>query len=43
MELATVKAKVKTWEKTFRATHGRAPTKDDIKRDASDIGACCKS
>lgn len=39
MDLATVKAKVKAWEKGFRATHGREPTKVDIKQDAGDIGA----
>lgn len=38
MELAEVKARVKAWEKAFRAQQGREPTKDDIKRDDSDIG-----
>lgn len=38
MDLATVKAKVKSWEKAFRAEHAREPTKDDIRKDASDIG-----
>lgn len=37
MELAAVKARVKAWEKAFKAQHGRAPVKDDIKRDG-DIG-----
>lgn len=37
-ELAKVKAAVKTWEKAFRAAHGRAPTKDDIRADSGDIG-----
>jgi len=40
MDLATVKAKVKAWEKGFRATHSRDPTKSDIKADPGGIGAC---
>ncbi|KAL1410345.1 hypothetical protein Q8F55_004353 [Vanrija albida] len=36
-ELARVKAAVKAWEKAFRAAHGRAPTKDDIRADTGDI------
>lgn len=38
MDLPTVKAAVKSWEKTFKAKHGREPTKEDIKRDPSGIG-----
>jgi thiamine biosynthesis lipoprotein ApbE len=38
MDLPTVKAAVKAWEKRFKAEHSRDPTKDDIKRDTSDIG-----
>ena len=38
MELATVKAEVKAWEKAFKATQGRVPTKDDIKNDKGGIG-----
>ncbi|WVQ94635.1 hypothetical protein IAU59_001715 [Kwoniella sp. CBS 9459] len=37
MDLATVKAAVKSWEKSFRLREGRDPTKDDIKRDTGDI------
>ncbi|WVF66980.1 hypothetical protein IAT40_001723 [Kwoniella sp. CBS 6097] len=37
MDLATVKAAVKTWEKSFRLREGRDPTKDDIKRDPGNI------
>ncbi|OCF39065.1 hypothetical protein I317_07135 [Kwoniella heveanensis CBS 569] len=36
-DLATVKAAVKSWEKSFRSREGRDPTKDDIKRDPGDI------
>jgi hypothetical protein len=39
MNLPTVKANVKAWEKAFRAKEGRAPTKDDIKSDTSGISA----
>ncbi|WWC87807.1 uncharacterized protein L201_002699 [Kwoniella dendrophila CBS 6074] len=39
MDLATVKAAVKTWEKTFRAKEGRNPTKDDIKKDPGNIAS----
>ena len=38
MDLPTVKAAVKAWEKAFKARHKRDPTKDDIKRDPSGIG-----
>ena len=38
MDLPTVKASVKGWEKAFKASHKRDPTKDDIKRDSSGIG-----
>lgn len=38
MDLPTVKASVKSWEKAFKALHKRDPTKDDIKRDSSGIG-----
>lgn len=38
MDLATVKARVKAWEKSFRGEHKREPTKDDIKNDGGDIG-----
>lgn len=38
MDLPGVKALVKKWEKGFKAEHGRAPTKDDIKRDPTGIG-----
>jgi hypothetical protein len=38
MDLPTVKASVKAWEKAFKAQHKRDPTKDDIKRDSSGIG-----
>ncbi|WVQ83603.1 hypothetical protein IAT38_005744 [Cryptococcus sp. DSM 104549] len=37
MELSQVKAAVKAWEKAFKAANGRDPTKEDIKRDPSDI------
>lgn len=40
MDLATVKAKVKAWERAFRADHAREPTKEDVKKDPSDIGEC---
>ena len=40
MDLPTVKASVKAWEKAFKASHKRDPTKDDIKRDSSGIGEC---
>ncbi|WVQ74552.1 hypothetical protein IAR50_004153 [Cryptococcus sp. DSM 104548] len=39
MELAQVKAAVKSWEKAFRAENGRDPTKDDIKKDKGDIAS----
>jgi len=38
MDLPTVKAAVKAWEKAFKAQHRRDPTKEDIKRDSSGIG-----
>lgn len=38
MDLATVKAKVKSWERAFRAEHAREPTKEDVMRDPTDIG-----
>jgi len=38
MDLSTVKITVKAWERTFKATSGREPTKDDIKQDPSGIG-----
>jgi thiamine biosynthesis lipoprotein ApbE len=38
MDLPTVKASVKAWEKAFKAQHKRDPTKEDIKRDSSGIG-----
>jgi hypothetical protein len=38
MDLPTVKAAVKSWEKSFKAKNGREPTKEDIKRDPSNIG-----
>ena len=38
MELTTVKAEVKAWEKAFRARQGKAPTKEDIKADNGGIG-----
>jgi thiamine biosynthesis lipoprotein ApbE len=38
MDLPTVKASVKAWEKAFKAQHKRDPTKEDIKRDPSGIG-----
>lgn len=37
MDLSAVKAAVKTWEKSFKAKHGRDPTKEDIKTDSSGI------
>ena len=40
MDLPTVKASVKAWEKSFKAARGRDPTKDDIKKDPSGIGGC---
>lgn len=39
MELAQVKAAVKVWEKAFKSKNKREPTKDDIKRDSTGIGA----
>ncbi|WWC68703.1 uncharacterized protein I206_102637 [Kwoniella pini CBS 10737] len=39
MDLATVKASVKAWEKSFRAREGRNPEKEDIKSDKSDIAS----
>ena len=36
-DLATVRAEIKGWERSFRATQGREPTVDDIKR-LPDIG-----
>ncbi|WVQ64836.1 uncharacterized protein L199_003005 [Kwoniella botswanensis] len=39
MDLPTVKAAVKSWEKSFRAREGRDPTKEDIKRDPGDIAS----
>ncbi|WRT65617.1 uncharacterized protein IL334_002562 [Kwoniella shivajii] len=39
MDLASVKAAVKSWEKRFRSKEGRDPTKDDIKRDSGDIAS----
>ena len=41
MDLPTVKAAVKAWEKAFRASHGRVPTKEDIKSDPSNISESC--
>jgi len=38
MDLPTVKATVKAWEKAFKARHQRDPTKEDIKKDSSGIG-----
>jgi hypothetical protein len=38
MDLPTVKASVKAWEKAFKAQHKRDPAKEDIKRDSSGIG-----
>ena len=38
MDLPTIKAAVKSWEKSFKAAHGRDPTKDDIKKDPGGIG-----
>jgi thiamine biosynthesis lipoprotein ApbE len=38
MDLATVKALVKAWEKTFKSENGRNPTKEDIKADSTGIG-----
>jgi hypothetical protein len=38
MDLPTVKASVKAWEKAFKAQHKRDPTKEDIKRDSGGIG-----
>jgi thiamine biosynthesis lipoprotein ApbE len=38
MDLPTVKATVKAWEKAFKAQHQRNPTKEDIKKDTSGIG-----
>ncbi|KAK4687616.1 hypothetical protein P7C73_g2492, partial [Tremellales sp. Uapishka_1] len=37
MELATVKSLVKSWEKGFKAKHGRDPGKEDIKKDTGGI------
>ncbi|KAK8861506.1 hypothetical protein IAR55_002327 [Kwoniella newhampshirensis] len=37
MDIASVKATVKSWEKAFKARHGRDPTKEDIKSDPFDI------
>lgn len=31
MDLSTVRAEIKAWERSFRAEHGRAPTYDDAK------------
>ncbi|WVW80068.1 hypothetical protein I302_102041 [Kwoniella bestiolae CBS 10118] len=39
MDLPTVKAAVKSWEKSFKAREGRNPTKEDIKADPSDIAS----
>ncbi|OCF57991.1 hypothetical protein L486_04018 [Kwoniella mangroviensis CBS 10435] len=39
MDLPTVKAAVKSWEKSFRSREGRDPTKEDIKRDPGDIAS----
>lgn len=36
-DLATIKADLKAWERTFKAKNGREPKKDDIKLDP-DIG-----
>jgi hypothetical protein len=33
-DLGAIKADLKTWERAFKATHGREPRKDDIKADA---------
>jgi thiamine biosynthesis lipoprotein ApbE len=38
MDLPTVKASVKAWEKKFKADNKRDPTKEDIKADPSGIG-----
>ena len=38
MESSSVKAAVKTWEKSFKAQNGRPPTKKDVKQDPSGIG-----
>lgn len=38
MDLTSVKAAVKAWEKSFVAAHGRKPTKEDVKSDPGDIG-----
>ncbi|ORX33652.1 hypothetical protein BD324DRAFT_639049 [Kockovaella imperatae] len=37
-DLASVKAAVKAWERSFKATHKRDPTKEDIKNDPGRIG-----
>ncbi|WWD16585.1 hypothetical protein CI109_101013 [Kwoniella shandongensis] len=37
MDISSVKATVKAWEKGFKAQNGRDPTKEDIKADPSDI------
>jgi thiamine biosynthesis lipoprotein ApbE len=39
MDLPSVKAIVKKWEKGFKSQNGRDPTKEEIKQDPSGIGA----
>ncbi|RXK41340.1 hypothetical protein M231_01490 [Tremella mesenterica] len=38
MDLVTIKAAVKAWEKAFKVQNGRNPTKEDIKSDPGGIG-----
>jgi hypothetical protein len=40
MDLVSIKAELKSWEKAFRSRHGRDPKKEDIKADAH-IGTGC--
>jgi hypothetical protein len=43
MNLPQVKTAVKVWEKAFKAKYEREPTKEDIKKDPSGIGASSSS
>jgi hypothetical protein len=38
LSVADLKARIKAWERSFKSTNGREPTKDDVKADKDGIG-----
>lgn len=39
VDLVAIRAELKSWERSFRTSHGREPGKDDIKAEP-EIGGC---